>query len=145
MSNSVETTQNEILAYLRDNLVQDVVLQAYPDASTVLRNAQGKIVPYVAVNFGDLQPNYVYNMATATGDDYTLPVAIQVVGDTPENTLKVWNKVLTLMLGKSFTWTGQARKRPGGSMWPIVNTDNTTEAYTYAASFGLLIQFHASV
>ena len=60
-------------------------------------------------------------------------------------TRQLWSRVLELLLGKQFSWTAEARKRPGGALFPITNTDNATEAFSFAASFGLPIQFHTGL
>ena len=143
--NSIDVTIEEVLTYLENNLTQPVIEQAFIDANTVLRDNQGRVKPFVAVSFGDLQQGYIHNMATVTGDDYTLPLRVQAVGPTPKVTRQLWSRVLELLLGKQFSWTAEARKRPGGALFPITNTDNATEAFSFAASFGLPIQFHTGL
>lgn len=145
MANSVDVTIEEVLTYLEDNLAQEVIEQAFIDADTVLRDNQGRVKPFVAVSFGDLQQGRLKSMASVTGDDHTLPLRIQAVGPTPKVTRQLWSRTLELLLGKQFTWTGETRKRPGGALFPIANTDNSTEAFSFAASFGIPIQFQTGL
>lgn len=137
---SIETTQEAVLTLL-GTLPQEVVEQAVPDTSTVLRNSEGAIDPYIAIQFGDLQQGYTSNMASVRGDDYILPIYTQAVGPTPKIARQVANRVVDKLLGKTFTYAGNIRKRPGGGMFPIVATNGATEAYMFPASFGLLIQW----
>lgn len=128
------------IASLLETLPVVVEEQAIPDIATVKRNAAGAIVPYIAYQFGDLQQGYRFNMASVRGDDYIMPIYTQAVGPTPKIAREGANAIIGLLLGATFDWTGNIRKRPGGGMFPIVSTNGATEAYMFPASFGLLIQ-----
>lgn len=138
---SEEQVQEEILAHLETVLAQPVVEQAIPDSKTVRRNSVGAVEPYVAIQFGDLQVGSTTSFAGPVGDDYILPVYTQAVGSTARIARQVSNRVRLALIGASFDWAGQIRKRPGGGMFPIVSSNGATEAYQFPASFGVLIQF----
>ena len=142
MLNLVEI-QDAILEKLRASIPQPVHEQAIPDAMTV-RKVDGKIQPYVALQFGDLQDRASGRGFTGVRhNDYELPVYIQVVAANPEVTRKIASStVLDAMLGFSLSWTGEVRKLPGGGMWPIVNSNGATEAYLYPSSWAVTIQLH---
>ena len=137
---SLDRIQADILAYLKTQFVQPVIDQGYIDSVTIRRNSQGKIEPYIAVDFGDEQSGGATSMVGAWGDDYVMPLYFRVVAPTPEVARALKNKLTRVFLGKTFAWSGQIRKRPGGGMWPVINSNNATEAYICPASFGVLVQ-----
>lgn len=137
---SVDDIQTRILAYLDDQFVQPVVDQAIPDIQTVRRNKQGQIEPYIAVQFGDLQDEGTRSMIGVRGDDFRMPIYIQVIAPTPKIARQISNKVVNVFLGETFPWAGTVRKRAGGGLWPIVNSNNATEAYMQPSSFGLVLE-----
>ena len=137
---SLDIVQDDIMAFLDENLAQHVEYHSFVDYELVARNRRGGIRSFYVVSFGDLQSKWRFSMAGARGDDYEMPIYIQAVSDDPDVARQLQNHVTNLLLGKSFRFSGQVRKRPGGNMWPVANSDNATEAYSAAASFGLLVQ-----
>lgn len=132
---------DEILDYLEEALPgQEVVLQAIPDFKRVKRNVIGEIIPFYALQFGDLQQGRARNMASVRGDDYILPIYIQCISPEPRTTLGLHANLMDVFLGKRFPYTANARKFSGGGMYPITNTDNATEAYMMPASFSAIVQ-----
>lgn len=136
----IAQTQEEILALLDAAFVQPVVEQGIPDIETV-RRVNGAIEPYIAVQFGDLQQGSTYSMVGPRGDDYVLPIYFQCIAPSVKIARQLQNKVLDTMLGAGFPWSGNVRKRPGGGMFSMTNSNSATEAYTMPASFGLTVQF----
>lgn len=117
--------------------------QGIPDADTV-RKVDGKIEPYIALQFGDLQRRV--NGETFAGVrtfDYELPIYVQVCAAEPRLVRQISNGVvLDKLLGFSTRWTGEVRKRPGGAMWPITNSTGATEAYVFPSSYALTVQLN---
>lgn len=141
MSNET-VIQEGIIALLESAFAQPLVEQAVPDSKTVLRNeSTGDIDPYIAYSFGDIQQGRAYSMVGPRGDDYDMPLYIQVVAPEAGIARRLGNKVRDVLLGEGFPWTGSIRKRPGGGMFPLVASTGATEAYIMPASFGVLIQF----
>lgn len=141
MAISLELIQEGILDHLETTLPYPIVEQAVPDIDTVRRNTTTKrIEPYVAIQFGDIQQGRRYNLASPMGDDYILPIYSQAVAPTAKAARQISNRLLMNLLAQTFPWSGSVRKRSGGSLWPIVNSNNATEAYMNPSSFGLLIQ-----
>lgn len=138
---SISQTQEEILELLRDEFAQPIVEQGVPDISTVKRNGVGDIDPYIAVQFGDLQQGRATSMVGPRGDDYILPIYVQCIAPEVGIARELQNKILDVMLGAGFPWSGNVRKRPGGGMFTMTNSNSATEAYTFPASFGLTVQF----
>ena len=138
---SISQTQGEILELLRDEFDQEIVEQGVPDIKTVKRNLAGDIDPYIAIQFGDLQQGRATSMAGPRGDDYVLPIYVQCIAPEVEIARGLQNKILDVMLGAGFPWSGSVRKRPGGGMFTMTNSNSATEAYTFPASFGLTVQF----
>lgn len=133
--------QDEIFEAMDSSIPQPVYEQAIPDAQTV-KKVDGKITPYISLQFGDLQ--FVASGRGFTGvrtDDYDLPIYIQVCASDATIGRKIASgTVLSAMLGLSFDWTGELRKRPGGGMWPIVNSNGATEAYLFPTSWAARVQ-----
>lgn len=145
MSYSIEDVQEAILADLKAAFepVHNVVEQAIPNTWTVKRQeGTNKIVPYVALQFGDTNESGAKSMIGPEGDDYAIPIYIQTVAGTPSVARRLANKVIRVMLGNDYPWSGHVSKRPGGGMWPIVSSNGATEAYQFPASFSVPVQFH---
>lgn len=138
---SIAQTQEEILALLDAEFVQPVIEQGIPDTYTVRRNGVGAIEPYIAIQFGDLQNARGKSMVGPRGHDYTLPIYIQCIAPKVSIARGLHNKVLDVLLGEGFPWSGNIEKRAGGGMFTMTNSNSATEAYTFPASFGLLVQF----
>lgn len=139
---TIKQTRTEVLALLDSRFVQDIVVQGIPDINTVLRNkTTGKIIPYIAVQFGDLQNSTGKSFMGPRGHDYDLPIYVQCISPDPMEALDLQDKLVDAMLGVSFDWTGNMAKRPGGGMFPMTNSNSATEAYVSASSFGLPVQF----
>lgn len=134
-------TQESLLDAIRDGVSQNVIEQAIPDVDTLKRTKNGDIQPYYAIQFGDITPGRVRNMATVWGDDYRLPFYIQSVGPTGEIVRQLQNQMLQTVLGLSFDYSGNIRKRAGlGGMFPIRNASGSVEAYIAPSGFDLLVQ-----
>lgn len=132
---------DDILEHLEEALPgQEVVLQAIPDFKQVKRNVIGEIVPFYALQFGDLQQGRARSMYSVRGDDYILPIYIQCISPEPRTTLGLHAQLMDVFLGKRFPYTASTRKFSGGGMYPITNTDNATEAYMMPASFSVIVQ-----
>lgn len=145
MAVSLDTIADAVLAHLRDEIPFEVVEHAIPDSETVLRDkTTGKIKPYIAVQFGDIIQQGSRSFNGPRGDDYTLPIYIQVIAPEPSDTRRGASKVTDVFLGEGFTWAGLVRKRLGGAMFPMEGTNAGTEAYIAPLSFGLLIQIDAN-
>lgn len=141
MSNETQI-QEDLLALLEAALPEKVVEQAIPDADLVERDpVSGAILPYVSVQFGDLQQGKGYSFSGPRGDDYIMPVYVQAIAPTPQIARRLGNRVRDVMLGNSVKFTGSVRKRAGGGMYPLVTSNGATEAYLMPSSFGLLIQY----
>lgn len=138
---TIQETQESVLTLLRDELAQPVIEQGIPDIETVERNTVGDIDPYFAVQFGDLQNSTGKSFMGPRGHDYDMPIYVQCIAPDPSTARKLQNKMVDVMLGVSFDWSGDMAKRPGGGMFPMTNSNSATEAYVTASSFGLPVQF----
>ena len=140
MAFSVDEIQDDILEYLRGQFVQPVQDDYLPNTETVARNALGEIEPYLVVQFGDLQPQNAYAMSGSWDDDYGMPVYVQCISADPKIGRKLANKCIRVLLGRSFPWSGQIRKRAGFNMFTIDSSDNSVEAYAFPLFFTVLVQ-----
>lgn len=137
---SVDDIQQQILDFLEDQLNHPVVDQSIPDIDTVERDSSGRIKPYIAIQFGDLQDDGTRSMIGVRGNDYRMPIYIQAIAPTPKGARGISNRVTNLFLGETFPWAGTVRKRAGGGMWPITNSNFATECYMMPASFSLVLE-----
>lgn len=143
MPSSIEDVQEQILALLTAQIAPRLVYeQGVPDGDNVRRNSSGAIVPYVAVQFGDISEGASNSMIGPLGDDYTLQVRTQCVGADAKTARRLANKTVNILLGMSFPWTGNVRKRLGGGMWGITASNAATEAYVFPASFNVTVQYN---
>ena len=139
MAFSLDHIQDAILSHLRDNIPQPVVEISWQD-SKQLELEYGKHPHYVSVEFGDVQQHGQRNMASTWNDNHTLPVYFLAVGATPTSVRKLQNLVLYTMLGFTTEYSGEARKRAGGQMFPLPAGNGALEAYCAPVSFGIPIQ-----
>ena len=146
MPSSLEQAQTLTLAFVDALLTgQSVTERAIPDVQTLDRNSLGAITPYVCMQFGDSQPKGSTSFVGPMGDDYVLPIYIQIIAGNMSDAQKISNKTLFGFLGQSFPWAGQVEKRVSGAVFPILNSDGATEAYMAPLSFGLPINLNPSV
>jgi hypothetical protein len=138
---TIGATQEEILSLLDSQFAQPIVEQGIPDIYTVRRNNSGAIDPYIAIQFGDLQNSTGKSFIGPRGHDYDMPIYVQCIAPDPKIARQLQNKLVNVMLGVSFDWSGNMAKRPGGGMFPMTNSNSATEAYVSASSFGLPVQF----
>lgn len=138
---TIGATQEEILSLLDSQFVQPIVEQGIPDIYTVRRNNSGAIEPYIAIQFGDLQNSTGKSFIGPRGHDYDMPIYVQCIAPDPKIARQLQNKLVNVLLGISFDWSGNMAKRPGGGMFPMTNSNSATEAYVSASSFGLPVQF----
>lgn len=141
MASTIGITQGEMLSLLDAQFVQPIVEQGIPDIDTVLRNSAGEIEPYIAMQFGDLQQQGATSFVGPRGDDYVMPIYFQCIAPEAGIARGMQNKLVNVLLGEGFPWSGNVRKRPGGAMFTMTNSNSATEAYTAPSSFGLLVQF----
>lgn len=138
---NISETQTAILELLGTAFAQPIVEQGVPDIETVLRNPSGQIDPYIAIQFGDLQQGRTYSFVGPRGDDYIMPLYFQCIAPKADIARGLYNKLMDVFLGEDFPWSGNVRKRAGGGMFTMTNSNSATEAYAAPASFGLLVQF----
>lgn len=141
MASTIGITQQEMLDLLDAQFIQPIVEQGIPDIDTVRRNGVGEIEPYIAIQFGDLQQQGATSFVGPRGDDYVMPLYAQCIAPEAGVARGLQNKLVNVLLGEGFPWSGNVRKRPGGAMFPMTNSNSATEAYTAPSSFGLLVQF----
>lgn len=145
MTFSLEEIQDDWLDAIRAGVVQEVVEQSIPDWQTLARNEEGDFEPYYAVQFGDLSPGRTTSLAGPWGDDYRLPFYAQAVAPTPEIARQMINKLMRVILGLGFTWSGQIRKRPtSGGAFGMKNPSGAIEAYIMPTSYDVLVQLMVS-
>lgn len=140
MAFSLDTVQEDIIAFIDAQFVQPLVEQGVPDISTVLRNESGDIEPYISFQFGDTQEGATRSMAGVRAGDYQLPIYFQCVAPEADIARRLSNKLTRVFLGETFPWAGSVRKRPGGGMWPLTGSNSATEAYLAPSSFGVLLE-----
>lgn len=141
MTLNIIEVQEDILDHFRSNVPWEVVEQAIPDSHTVKR-VNGQIPVYIAIQFGDLQRRGGGDTLVGVRTyDYELPVYVQAVAPTPQIARNVaYRNVIDTMLGFKTRYTGEVRKRPGGAMWPITESNGATEAYLFPVSFAVTVQ-----
>lgn len=138
--------QDQILGHMNSSIPQRVIEQAIPDPQTVERDENGKIPYYVAVQFGDIQDRARgKTFSGSRHDDYDLIIYTQVIGIDPATVRRIASGgVLDAMLGFEADWASYIRKRPGGGIWPITQSNEATEAYMFPGSWAITFQMNPS-
>lgn len=143
MALNLEDVQNDILEALENGIAQQVVEQGIPDADTVIRNSDGSIPYYVAIQFGTLRSRYTgKTFAGVRHDDYDQVVQIQVVGPEPKEIRGIAADITDVMLGATFDWTSEMRPEVSGGMFPMNQSNAATEAYVFPLSFAVTFQMN---
>lgn len=138
---NIVQVQDCILSHLRSEIPQEVYEQGITDAQTV-RKTNGKIVPYVAIQFGSLSPRERGRGFTGVRTfDHDLSMQVQVVAADPTIARKImYENVYDAMVGLSLPWTGEVYPGRIGGVFPIVTSNGATEAYQYASGFVVTLQ-----
>lgn len=138
---NIVQVQDGILSHLRSEIPQEVYEQGVTDAQTV-RKTNGKIVPYVAIQFGSLSPRERGRGFTGVRTfDHDLSMQVQVVAADPTIARKImYENVYDAMVGLSLPWTGEVYPDRIGGVFPIVTSNGATEAYQYASGFVVTLQ-----
>lgn len=138
---NIAQIQDAILGHLRDQVPQQVYEQGIPDAQTV-RKVNGKIVPYVAIQFGALAPHQRgTTFAGVRTFDHVLSAQVQVVAADPTVARKImFDKVYDALVGLQIPWTAEVTPDRIGGVFPITTSTGATEAYQYASGFVVTIQ-----
>lgn len=141
MKLNLSDVQDQIILHLRESISQDVFEQGVPDAQTV-RKVNGKILPYVTVQFGSLNPRYSGKTFVGVRTfDYDLAVRVQVVAaDAAVARRIMFDNVYDAMVGLKFDWTGEVEPDRIGGVFPITTSSGATEAYQQASGFRVTLQ-----
>ncbi len=140
MADSLTVTQEAVIALFKSLSPLEWYQQGVPDGTNVVRRADGKIKPYFAYQFGDLQAEGAQSFDGPKGEDYVQPIYVQAVAPSAAEAREMANLVTMGALGATFEFGGALRKRPGGALWPITASNAAIEAYEAAISFGLVVQ-----
>lgn len=143
MSNSFDDVQDQILELLRNSIPQPVYESGIPDGRTVKRNANGKVDPYVTIQFGDAYASGGKSMIGQRGHDYSMPISVQVLSPSPTIGRKISNNILNVLLGASFEFApGGIEKRPvGGAVMTINESDSASEVFMVPSWYRVTVQY----
>lgn len=140
MALNLDSIQTAIFNYLDDQLAQPLVETGIPDATTVLRDTNGRVRNYVVIQFGDEVQRGTRNFAGTRNDDYEMPIYLQAISADPRISRQIANRIKDVFLGFSAPFTGEVRKRPGGAMFPVHSSTGAAEAFMFPASFAVTLQ-----
>lgn len=140
MLNIVEV-QDQIFTSLETAIPQKLYEQGIPDADTI-RKVGGKVVPYVALQFGTLADTRSgRSFSGARTFDYELPVQVQVVAADPSVARKImFSNVYSAIVGLQVKWISEVVPDRIGGVFPITTSSGATEAYQYASGFKCTLQ-----
>lgn len=136
---SVEHVQDSILEHIRASIPQKVVETSWRDAQ-LIEPINGRLPPYVSVEFGDLQPTKRQSAIGVWGDNHILPISFFAMAHSPSVTRKLSNMVFTSMLGYQTDFSSEVRKRAGGQLMPLKASNGAIEGYSVLIMFEVSIQ-----
>lgn len=137
---SLEQAQDDLLSFINAEFAEKVVEQSIEDHLLVERDAQGRLKPYIAVDFGDTAEAGARTFAGPRTYDYSLPIRCRVIADKPSTARRLSNKLVRVMLGFSTEWSGGVTKSRAAGLFPITTSNAATEAYQMVAGFNLTLQ-----
>lgn len=140
---TIEQAQEEILAHLRESFNQDVYEVAIPPEGELVRDRQGKLKPYIAIQFGDLQQVGARNMASSLHNNYVLPFYIGAVASDAKIIRRLNTRLNVNLLGLTVSNGGQVEKRAGGMIFYLPAQMGAVEAYISPASFSVPVDVRA--
>lgn len=133
--------QEAFLAALDAAMTEPIYETAIPDSQTAKRDSSGRVVPYIAIQFGDISDTGEMSFGGVRTADYAMPLYVQCVAPTPKRARVMANNVRNEMLGLDFEWTSEISKRAGGGVFNMVASNGATEAYVAASSFTVTFQY----
>lgn len=142
MSFSISVVKADIRTYL-ENVVfpgQDFFTQLVSDTVILKRDARGKVVPYVAFQFGDIRYAGNETFAGARSANYRIPIKgkIVVAGEDYDIGDGLRDRFYNLFYGSSFEWAGEIRPMEGiSSEFPLRKSDGATEAIILPVGVGI--------
>lgn len=141
MLNVVEK-QNEFIEWITEQLPIPLYEEGVPDADTVRKTSDGKVISYAAIQPG--LPQRLGSGRTFTGvraNDYQLPFQIQVISANASEARQIaCGQLFNAALGYIRAYTGEMDQRPGGQLYSITTSNGATEAYQYATGFAFTLQ-----
>lgn len=141
MLNVVEK-QDEFIEWVASRIPVPLYEEGIPDADTVRKTRDGKVISYAAIQPG--MPQRLASGRTYTGvrsNDYSVPFQIQVISANASEARKIaCGPLFDAALGWITAYTGETEQRPGGQLFSITTSNGATEAYQYATGFAFTLQ-----
>lgn len=145
MSFSIDVVQDEILAFLRDEVFpgRPVHEQTVSDTTILETNDRGGVKTYIAVQFGDIRYAGNETFGGIRSADWNLPVKGKIVvsGQSAELGRKLRNNFYNKFYGVKFEWAGQIRPMSGIAGEFALRKSDAIEAIIFPFGVGITTQF----
>lgn len=112
-----------------------VDLGSVPEPEDIPVSVDGWFSPYVVYQLGDTRQEGATSFIGPKGDQYTMPVYVQIVAPNDSVGGLIRNKLVTAFIGHNFEWSGPARKNQAGAIYTMKRADGTTRASIMPCSF----------
>lgn len=145
MAYSIDVTQQQLIDHLKSEFPQDSFETAIPDSTTVRRNAQGRVIPYLTYQFFSPRAAGGATFAGASSEDHALTFYVQAVAGDADTARKLGNRLLMKFTGLKTEYGGEVKTVFGGRVMPNANADGTGVFYIYPISLGTHIQLFSDV
>lgn len=142
MALTLNEVQESIMDLLESSFIQPVFEVAVPDSTTLMRDAQGYVIDYLAVQFADMQVSD-HGSTSFIGpryDDYRQPIYVQAISGRAKTARQLRNKINDVLLGSNHPFSALVRKGYASGAFPIIGSNQATEAYLFPASFSVPFQ-----
>lgn len=145
MAYSIDVTQQQLIDRLKAKFPQESFETAVPDATTVKRNAQGKVTPYLTYQFFSPRAAGGATFAGAASEDHAVTFYVQAVAGEADVARRLGNKLLMEFTGLRTEYGSEVKTVFGGRVIPVANSDGTGQFFIYPISLGASIQLFDNV
>lgn len=145
MTLSISLVRDDIIAKAETDFAEPIYRGGVPTLETLIMT-NGRVRPYIVVNFSDIIRQGSKNFAGTRGDDHIQPVNFFCVAPHPVGALdaplaeQLQIKVIDKFLGYNVPYGGEMVKRPGGGMYTFADASNRPIADIAFVSFNATVQ-----
>lgn len=145
MTLSIALMRDDIVAKAETDFAQPIHRGGVPTLETLIMT-NGRVQPYIVINFSDLIRQGSKNFAGTRGDDHLQPVNFFCVAPHPVSASdapiaeQLQIKVIDKFLGYNVLHGGEMVKRPGGGMFVMSDAASKPVADIAFVSFNATVQ-----
>lgn len=145
MTLSIALMRDDIVAKAEADFAQPIYRGGVPTLETLIMT-NGRVNPYIVINFSDIIRQGSKTFAGTRGDDHIQPINFFCVAPHPVSASdapiaeQLQVKVIDKFLGYNVLYGGEMVKRPGGGMYVMADATSKPVADIAFVSFNATVQ-----